>query len=160
MSGRDRSVRFQGSPALTGSFERQHIKRTSFPPPALTTAKAERATSWRTWVEVVIKAAADCYYNTYPVASILLLRGAFTDDDRDAHAAKNETIGQLLGAKTVSLGQLPTLPTTPDAAAIAVELAFACMKYGYLQECKVSSAIRREATHAVIAYLEQWDTAV
>ena len=139
--------------AVFSYLARLHMDRLT---DALAISKAERATSWQAWVEVMIKGAAD-YYNAHPVASILLLRGAFTDDDRDAHAAKNQTIGESLRAKAVSLGQLPKLPMKPDAAALAVEVAFACMKYGYLHEHRISPAICREATHAVVAYLAQWD---
>jgi AcrR family transcriptional regulator len=146
---------FSDKYALFSHLARIHMGRLR---EALSISKAEQATSWQNWVEVVVKATAN-YYNANPVASILLLRGSFTDDDHDAHATKNETIGALLRAKAVSLAQLPKLPSRPDTAAIAVELAFACMKYGYLQECKVSPAICREATHAVVAYLQQWDTA-
>lgn len=138
--------------AVFSHLARIHMDRLT---DALALSKAERATTWQTWVKEVIKGAAD-YYNAHPVASVLLLRGAFTDDDRDAHVAKNRTIGESLRAKALSLGQLPRLPTKPDAAAIAVELAFACMKYGYLHENRVSAAICEEATHAVIAYLGRW----
>jgi hypothetical protein len=112
----------------------------------------------RSWVKQAVAGAAD-YYNAHPVASVLLLRETFTDDDRDAHTAKNQTIGEALRAKAQSLGQLPELPTNPDAAAMAVELAFACMKYGYLHESAVSTVICEEATHAAIAYLTRWHSA-
>lgn len=138
--------------ALYSYLARLHMARLT---EALATTKAARARTWQAWVDTVVKAVAD-YYNSHPVASILLLRGAFADGDRDAHAAKNVTIGGLLRAKTASLGALRTLPTAPDVAMIAVELAFACMKHGYSQEGKVSPAICDEATRAVTAYLGYW----
>jgi AcrR family transcriptional regulator len=139
--------------ALFSWLARTHMERLT---QALATSKAERTRTWRTWVEAVIKAAAD-YYNTHPAASVLLLRGAFADGDRDAHEAKNVAIGDLLRAKLSKLGELQALPTTPDVATIAVELAFACMKHGYLQEGRVSGPICDEATRAVTAYLTEWD---
>jgi AcrR family transcriptional regulator len=123
---------------------------------ALTASKAERTRSWRTWVEAAVKVVAE-YYNAHPAASVLLLRGAFADTDRAAHEAKNVTIGTLFRARIASLGVLKALPDTPDAATIAVEIAFACMKHGYATEGLVSTAICQEASRAVIAYLATWD---
>lgn len=114
------------------------------------------AQSWRAWVNAVVTAAVE-YYNAYPVASILLLQCAFADSDHDAHTAKNVTIGSLLRSKAKDLDALQTMPTAPDVAMIAIELAFACMKYGYAQEGKISPAIRNEAIRAITAYLEQWN---
>lgn len=124
----------------------------------LARSAAERARSWQEWVEVVIKTTAK-YYNANPSACVLLLRGSFTDEDHSAHAAKNETIADQLRRKAESLGQLPNLPAKPDAAAIAVELGLACMKYGYALEKRVSPSVCREATRAVTAYLMAWDVA-
>jgi AcrR family transcriptional regulator len=122
----------------------------------LTGSKAERTRTWRTWIEAVIHVAAD-YYNDHPAASILLLRGGFTEADRAAHETKNMAIGQMLRTKAQQLDWLCAMPMKPDVASIAVELAFACMKYGYVQEGTVSSAICQEATRAVTSYLSQWD---
>jgi AcrR family transcriptional regulator len=123
---------------------------------ALAASKAGRTRSWQTWIDAVVKAAA-AYYNAHPAASVLLLRGSFADTDRAAHEAKNVTIGALFREKVASLGALATLPVTPDAATIAVEIAFACMKHGYATEGSVSPAICHEASRAVIAYLASWD---
>ena len=139
--------------ALFSHLARIHMGRLMS---ALATSKVKRARSWQTWVEEAVKAAAD-YYNAHPAARILLLRGSFTDDDRDAHAAKNVVIGGLLRARMASWGTFRKLPQKPDVAAIAVELAFACMKHGYLQEGRISPAICREATRAVLAYIGQWE---
>lgn len=122
----------------------------------LASSSAERARTWQEWVEIVIKTSAK-YYNANPAACVLLLRGSFTDEDHSAHAAKNETIADQLRRKAESLGELPQLPRKPDAAAIAVELGLACMKYGYALEKRISPAVCREATRAVTAYLMAWD---
>lgn len=139
--------------ALFSHLARVHMERLT---ETLAASKADRTRTWRTWVDAVVKATAD-YYNHHPAASVLLLRGSFGDSDLDAHSAKNVAIGGFLRAKAASLGELPDLPTMPDAATIAVELAFACMKYGYALEGKVSAAICQEASRAVTAYLGQWD---
>ncbi|MBR8024048.1 TetR family transcriptional regulator [Burkholderia cenocepacia] len=123
---------------------------------ALTLSGDRRTRDWREWVDAAIKVAAD-YYNTHPAASILLLRGSFSDTDRAAHESKNVSLGTLFRAKAASLGALAALPAAPDAATIAIEIAFACMKHGYATEGRVSPEICREATRAVISYLGAWD---
>lgn len=126
----------------------------------LTKALAESAQvptrDWREWIEAAIDVTA-AYYNAHPAASILLLRGSFSDTDRAAHEAKNATLGTLFRAKAASMGALAALPTTPDVATIGLEIAFACMKHGYSREGRVSAEICREASRAVIAYLSSWD---
>lgn len=123
---------------------------------ALTRSAEKPAQDWREWVETAIKAAAK-YYNAHPAASLLLLRGSFLDTDREAHEVKNASIGSLFRSKASSMGAFPRLPLDPDAATIAVEIAFACMKHGYMKEGKISPTISREASRAVIAYLAAWD---
>ncbi|ENN8392169.1 TetR family transcriptional regulator [Serratia marcescens] len=125
---------------------------------ALRASGLESAGSLHDWVDAAVLATAR-YYNAHPAASILLLRGAFAEPENQAHAAKNLTIGEMFRAKVRDLPELETLPSEPDVVLIAIELAFACMKYGYAREGTVSAAICREATRAVIAYLGQWRTA-
>lgn len=110
------------------------------------------------WVDAAVAATAR-YYNAHPAASVLLLRGAFTEPEQEAHAAKNLTIGEMFRAKVRELPELDALPSDPDVVLIAIELAFACMKYGYAREGIVSPAICREATRAVTSYLGQWRAA-
>jgi AcrR family transcriptional regulator len=121
-------------------------------------SKAARARSWRAWVEAAIKVIAD-FYNSHPAASALLLRGTFAESDYAAHKAKNLVIGRAFRAKAENLNTLKGLPAEPDVAVIGVEIAFACMKYGYAQEGAISHAICKEASRAVIAYLSTWDEA-
>lgn len=123
---------------------------------ALARSSAAEVRDWREWVEVAIGVAAD-YYNAHPAASILLLHGSFSDTDRDAHEAKNATLGTLFRAKAASLGVLTALPSIPDVATLGIEIAFACMKHGYATEGRVSPEICREAVRAVTAYLGSWD---
>jgi AcrR family transcriptional regulator len=125
---------------------------------ALTLSADQPTEDWREWVDAAIGIAAG-YYNAHPVASILLLRGSFSDTDRAAHEAKNTTLGELFRAKAASMGTLTGLPETPDVATIGLEIAFACMKHGYSREGRVSPEICREASRAVIAYLSAWDDA-
>lgn len=115
------------------------------------------ADSWRTWGARLIEAVAS-YYNRFPVASILLLRGGFTEDDRQAHAVKNETMGRLLRERMAGFNEALLLPAEPDVATLAVEIAFACMKHGYAKDGMISAAICAEAVRAAEAYLSRWES--
>lgn len=123
---------------------------------ALIRASEKPSEHWQDWVNTAISAAAK-YYNAHPAASVLMLRGSFLETDRAAHEAKNATIGALFRSRVASIGAFRRLPINPDAATIAVEIAFACMKHGYMKEGKISPAICREASRAVTAYLAAWD---
>ena len=123
---------------------------------ALTLPAEAPVHGWREWVEAAIAKTAG-YYNAHPAARVLLLRGSFSDTDRAAHAAKNATLGALFRARAASMGALTRLPATPDAATIALEIGFACMKHGYATEGRVSPQICQEASRAVIAYLASWE---
>jgi AcrR family transcriptional regulator len=138
--------------ALYSHLARTHMERLT---EALATPEAARAKTWRIWVDAAVRAAAD-YYNDHPVASILLLSGIYADGDSDVHAAKNTAVGSMFRANADKFEELRKLPTAPDVAMIAVEIAFACMRHGYSQDGKVSLTICDEATRAVTAYLAHW----
>ncbi|MCX2546268.1 hypothetical protein [Pseudomonas sp. COW5] len=97
------------------------------------------------------------YYNEHPAAAALLMRGNFTPTDCKAHEEKGAMIGNLLRHFLQAQGVLHDLPRQPDAATLAVDIAFACMRYGYLTEGCISEAISVEATEATIAYLSRWE---
>ncbi len=122
---------------------------------AIANSGATRTRTLHTWVRTVIDTCVD-YYNAHPAASVLLLSGSFSDADRAAHATKNTSIGRLLRDAAARLGELPTLPVSPDVATIAVEIGFACLKFGYVQEGRIDTAVRNEAFRAVMAYLDHW----
>lgn len=123
---------------------------------ALMRASEKPSEHWRDWVHTAISAAAK-YYNAHPAASVLLLRGSLLEADRAAHDARSATIGAMFRSRVASTGAFTRLPLYPDAATIAVEIAFACMQHGYMKQGRISPAICREASRAVIAYLAAWD---
>ncbi len=110
---------------------------------------------WREIAQTMIGAAA-AYYNAHPVASILLLTGPFGRKDRQAHQAKDAELARqfrlLIGADKTSL----RLPTKPDVVAIAVEVAFAVLKYGYARDGRITKVTCDEAVRAVVNYLSEW----
>jgi AcrR family transcriptional regulator len=114
-----------------------------------------RAADWRNMVRSVVGATAG-FYNAEPVTSVLLLKGPFGDQDRAAHYAKDRELAELFRLMIASDKKAPTLPKQPDVVAIAIELAFAVLRYGYARDGTLSRPIRDEAVRAVIAYLSQW----
>lgn len=112
--------------------------------------------NWQGAICQVIRGVAD-YYNAHPAASALLMRGNFTPTDRAAHEQKDAMIGNLLREYLRSQGVLAGLPQQPDAATLAVEIVFACLKYGYMADGNISDAICCEAEQAIIAYLSRWE---
>ena len=137
--------------ALFSHIARQHMEQLL----ALLSTACQQAPSanWRAQIQALVETTVD-YYNRHPVASILLLRNSWTDADREAHAVKSRAISTQVRQR---LHDLEALPTSPDAAVLAVEIAFACMKYGYAEEGRISPAICREAYCAAQAYLAQWE---
>jgi AcrR family transcriptional regulator len=111
--------------------------------------------TWRKLVRTMVRATA-AYYNEHPVASILLLKGPFGQRDRDAHLVKDAELARQFRLLIATDNKGPRLPRKPDVAAIAVELAFAVLKYGYAREGTISNAVCDEATRAVVAYLSEW----
>ncbi|HBO4336429.1 TPA: TetR/AcrR family transcriptional regulator [Pseudomonas aeruginosa] len=111
---------------------------------------------WRAAIGRVVRGVVN-YYNSHPAAAALLMRGNFTPTDRQAHQEKDAMIGSLLRDFLQAQGVLKELPLQPDAASLSVEIAFACMRYGYLADGSISEAICIEATEATIAYLSRWE---
>lgn len=118
--------------------------------------QAKRRLPWRSLIRSLVDVAAD-HYNESRVASILLLDGPFSRSDQKAHFTKDTALGEIIRAHVSASGELPGLPRVPDVATLAVEIAFACMKYGYLHEGTISGPMCEEASRAAIAYLERWD---
>jgi AcrR family transcriptional regulator len=111
---------------------------------------------WRAAIGRVVRGVVD-YYNAHPAAAALLMRGNFTSADRQAHQEKDSMIGSLLREFLQAEGAFEKLPQQPDTATLSVEIAFACMRYGYLEQGHISEAICSESIEAVIAYLSRWE---
>ncbi|MGC6830403.1 TetR/AcrR family transcriptional regulator [Pseudomonas aeruginosa] len=110
---------------------------------------------WQAAICRVVRGVAD-YYNARPAAAALLMRGNFTPTDRRAHQEKDAMIGTLLRDHLQANGEFKKLPQQPDAATLSVEIAFACMRYGYQVDGHISENICTEAAEAAIAYLSRW----
>lgn len=116
----------------------------------------EEARGWREVVTAAVKAATD-YYNANAVARILLLTGPYGIRDREAQAEKDRALSKLLRERFSQDSSLGKLPDDPDVVALAIEMAFACLKYGYFQDGAISAGICAEATRAAVRYLSSWE---
>ena len=155
-SGVPRSSIYQFFPdkyALFGAIAERHLARVAA---AVAAAGAEHpAAGYAGLVQILVDGASD-YYEATPVASILVLGGPFSPA---AYLAQANTIGDIgREVRTLMLGRPEpvTLPERPDAATLAVEIAFACIKHGYFRERRLSREIRREAARAATAYISLW----
>lgn len=87
------------------------------------------------------------FFNDEPVASILQFNGPFGVVDRKTHHQKS---GLLIEA------MLPRLPAgiSEETLALTIEIIFACLRYGYFRDGRLTRAIASEALRAGNAFLE------
>lgn len=116
------------------------------------TAGAENA-HWHELVGIVVEAVA-AFYNANQVAAILLLLGPFGSADGAAHIEKDKLLADLFRAR-LKLGSEGGGDTAPplDRITLAIQIAFACLRWGYMLDGRLSPAIRAEAVRATIAYI-------
>lgn len=109
---------------------------------------------WRHITFLLVQAASQ-YYNRNPVAGILILGWPMSRETYLAQEVTIENIGDEL--RTIYAHAQPSVPlsTTPDVGTIMTELAFSLMKYGYYRQGEISGDIIRQASLAVVGYLEQ-----
>lgn len=103
--------------------------------------------------KALVDAASD-YYDSHPVAAQLVLGGPHSPSAYGALAAAMARISAAVRGALTARQPAPRLPARPDVAALMVEMAFACMRHGYLSEGRITPAVRREAVRAQVAYFE------
>lgn len=86
------------------------------------------------------------FYNADPVASILQFNGPFGAIDRETHHRKSGLLIQTM---------LPRLPAgiSEGKLALTIEIIFACLRYGYFRDGRVTKTIAAEALRAANAFL-------
>lgn len=121
---------------------------------AISAATAEAGEAdWRELVGIVVDAVAD-FYNANPIAAILLLMGPFGEADSAAHVEKDKVLADLFRARLgLDRSQQHDGAGEPDRIALAIQIAFACLRWGYLHDRFLSPAIRAEAVRAATAYI-------
>lgn len=117
---------------------------------------AQQSSSWRAMIGRALEETA-AFYNTDRLASLLLLKGPFGEQDRIAHHRKDRELAAMFRALIALDPTAPRLPTSPDVAAIGVEVAFSVLKYGYELDGALRPTTIDEAARAVCAYLADFD---
>lgn len=101
--------------------------------------------------QALVDAASD-YYDSQPVASMLVLGGPWSPSAYRAQEVTVARIGDAVRRTLQAREPELRLPRRPDVATLMVEMAFACMKHGYFSEGRITPAVRREAVRAQVAY--------
>lgn len=105
---------------------------------------------WEVIGAVVDQAVA--FYARHPVAGLVILGGAVTDDSFRAQELTIHRLGELGRQLWQQKGF--TAPRTPvDVATLAVELGVACMRRSYFEHGKVTKPYRDAAVTAMSAFL-------
>ncbi|WP_165797331.1 TetR/AcrR family transcriptional regulator [Solimonas fluminis] len=107
--------------------------------------------SWKEQVRLTVDAAAR-FHNERPVARMLILGGAQTDETYRAQAMTIDHLGSLSQRLFADAGiALPREPV--DVMVLAVELGTTCLRHSVLLHGHVTDAYREEATRAMLRYL-------
>lgn len=105
---------------------------------------------WREAIRAIIEHAVT-FHNERPVARLLILGGAVTDDSYRAQELTIERMGSLGRALMKRNGIL--LPTNPDIAALSVDIAVACLRRSFFNHGRITPAYRDAAVQAMIDFL-------
>lgn len=108
---------------------------------------------WRELIRIVVDAVAG-FYNANEVAAILLLLGPFGSADGAAHIEKDKLLANLFRARLgFDRGGGDDQAGAPDRIGLAIQIAFACLRWGYMHDRFISPEIRTEAVRATTAYI-------
>ena len=105
---------------------------------------------WREGIRTGVHAAAS-FYDAHPVARMLILGGAVTDA---GIRAQELTVKQI-----ADLGRLAwkargiELPTNPDVAALAIDLAMACFRRSVFAHGAITPRYREAAADVMVGFL-------
>lgn len=109
--------------------------------------------NWRDAVRMVVDEAVR-YYNDHPVAALLILGGAATDE---AYRAQEMTIKRLGGlARQVYETKGLVIPDDPDVATLATDLAVACFRRSVFEHGRITAAYQDAAVLAMQSFLAHY----
>jgi AcrR family transcriptional regulator len=111
----------------------------------------------RPWQETLrgISVIAANFYNSRPVARMLLLGAPVSDESYRAFELTIQHLGGLANQLLVQRGlELP--PAPPDIAMLAVELGTTCFRVSVLMHGEITAAYQEEARRVMVAYLSEF----
>lgn len=107
--------------------------------------------AWDAQVRLTVSAAAR-YYEENPVARMLVLGGAQTDESYHAQAVTIDRLGEVSRQMFAAAGiRLPRKPV--DVMVLAVDIGTACLRHSVLLHGRISNAYRDEAARVMVRYL-------
>lgn len=109
--------------------------------------------SWRDAVRTVVDHAVQ-FHNSKPVARLLLLGGAVTDE---SYRAQEMTIKQLgdLARQAWERGGIQ-LPHAPDVPTLATDIATACFRRSFFIHGKITPQYRDAAVQAMTSFIANY----
>lgn len=122
-----------------------------------TTHPADTCSDWRQYIANLLRTNAS-YYSENPVARLLLLNGPFGSSDLEAHKAKHLALSRLLKTALDASGVKYQFPKSPDVLILAIEIGFACFRYGCWYAEGISNNLVKEAEIVITAYLSKFIT--
>lgn len=95
------------------------------------------------------------FYNSHPVACLLILGGPVTDNSYRAQSLVMQSLGGHTRDYLNMMGVILP-PSPPDVATLIVEICLTCFRVSYLQHGEITEAYRDEAAHAMTAYISRY----
>lgn len=138
--------------AILNELTRRHLQEIEQQVEVL--SEKSEGKDWHVVIDEVSNLVAD-YYNSHPVAGILILGSVAS---HESHRAMHLTIMHL-GKHVEKLMRAidVELPSKePDAKALTVELGTACLRLSYFLHGTITDAYRRECSNAMVGYLTQF----
>lgn len=108
------------------------------------------------WAEAVTRAnrEAATFHNAHPVARLLILGGAVTDESFRVTEFAIQQLGAFL-REILRLRGL-SVPEDPDVASIAVDIGTAVFRVSNLYYGHITDRYAEESAHAMVAYLRKY----
>jgi len=117
-------------------------------------ASALADVTWQEGAKAMAALAAD-YYNSQPVACLLILGGPITDESYRAQELMIQRLGKLVEQVFVERGiVLP--PSPPNVSLLAVEIGTTCYRVSFCLHGEITPEYQAEAAKAMIAYLSTY----
>jgi AcrR family transcriptional regulator len=108
---------------------------------------------WRDSIRVIIEHAVR-FHNERPVARLLILGGAVTDDSFRAQEITVERLGTL-GRELMKRNGI-RLPANPDVATLSVDIGLACLRRSFFNHGTITARYKEAAIAGMIGFLEPY----
>ncbi|MBB3048110.1 AcrR family transcriptional regulator [Litorivivens lipolytica] len=116
-------------------------------------------TADKAWQDVIgeVSDLVSNYYNTHPVAGVLILGSAASTESHKALQLTVLSLGRYVDRLMRTVGvRLPSGEL--DAKSLTVELGTACLRLSWFLHGRITDAYRAECKRAIMAYLNQFIT--